>query len=164
MLICQPYVSPADRAPEYTYAVNDSSLIAGDIAQTLDLFSVPNKWTRVVSEADRTAIVSSYTNSSLSSPTSTVNRGRTIVSFDTDDAVDQTTLDDKVARLAFEASQVYEIVEFTSLAMPVHQNNDVYVLTVPGLALDAAFSEHEWTLTFGAGALMKHKCRRIVTV
>lgn len=164
ILICQPYISPSNRAPEYIYATDTTSVISGDVTQTLDTFAVPNKWVRVVSEADRAPFTSTYTNTSLSSPTSTVNRGRTIVSFDTDDAVDQTTLDAKVARLAFEASQVYEVIEFNTACMPIHQNNDVYIVDIDDLALNASFSEHEWTISFKTGSLMRHKARRIVTV
>ncbi len=165
VLVCQPYISPADRASEYTYRTNEAGLISGDVTQTLDLFSVPNKWVIVVSNPDQSALTSEFTNSSLSSPTSTVSRGRTIVDFRTEeDAADQTTLDAKVARIAFEASQVYEVVTFPTAMMPVHQNADVYSLDIDGLSIDAAYSEHEWSMTLKAGATMTHKVRRVVTV
>lgn len=164
-LVVQPYLSPASRASEITYGTDEHSVIRGDIDHTLDLFDVPNKWTLVVSDPDRPALSSSYTNTATTSPTSTVSRGRTIVDFRTEqDAADQTTLDAKVARLAFEASQVYEYVEFETGIMPVHSHADVYSLDIDGLAVAAKFSEHTWGFPFKAGAAMKHKVRRVVTV
>lgn len=165
VLIGRPYISPADRASEYTYAANGDSLLAGDILQTLDLFAIPNKWTIVVSNADQVPIVSTYTNNSVTSPTSVPNRGRIIADFRTEqDAADQATLDAMVARLAFEASQVYEYVEFDTPLMPVHQNADVYSLDIDGLDINASYSEHTWSLPLQAGSTMSHKVRRVVTV
>lgn len=164
VLVCRPYISPSARASEYTYAVDADSVLSGNIEQTLDLYSIPNQWTRSVSEPDRAPLTSTYINNSPSSPTSTVNRGRVISDFDTDDAPDQATLNAKTARLGFEASQVYEIVQFETIGMPVHQNNDVFVVEIDDLALNAAFSEHEWSLPLEPGALMRHKARRIVSV
>lgn len=164
-LVCRPYKSPADRASEYTYVTGPYSLIGGEVEQTIDLFAIPNKWTVVVSNADQTPISATYTNSSVSSPTSTVNRGRTIVDFRTEqDIADQATLNAFVARLAFEASQVYEIIEFETPLMPVHQNGDVYSLDIPGMDVLATYSEHTWSLPLQVGAMMGHKIRRVVTV
>lgn len=165
-LVARPYQSPASRASEYIYATDERSVIMGDIDETLDLYGVANKWVLVVSEPDVTpALRSVYTNTSATSPTSTVSRGRTITDFRTEQsAPDQATLDAKVARLAFEASQVYQIVEFMTAAMPIHSHSDVYSLEVDGLAIDAKFSEHTWSLDLKPGAKMKHKARRVVNV
>lgn len=164
-LVGKPYTSPADRAPEFTYATDSQSVIAGDVDQTLDLFSVPNKLVLIKSEPDQAALRSVYTNSEVGSPTSTVSRGRTIVEVVTEqDAADQTTLDDKAARLMFERSQVYEVVEFGTALMPMHSNGDVLQLTVDGLGLGAKYSEHEWSMDLKAGAIMRHKVRRVVSV
>lgn len=165
VLVGRPYISPANRASEYTYAADSMSMIYGDVEHTLDLFAIPNKWTIVVSNADQTPISSTYTNTSISSPTSTVNRGRTIVDFRTEqDAADQATLDAMVARLAFEASQVYEIVEFETPIMPIHQNADVYSLDIDGLDINSTFSEHTWSMPLTHGATMSHKVRKVTTV
>lgn len=164
-LICRPYLSPTTRPVEYTYSADEGSVITGGVGQTLDLFDVPNKWVLVVSEADRAPLTSTITNTSPTSPTSTVSRGRTIVDFrNGEDAADQTTLDAKAARYAFEASQVYESVKFTTLAMPMHSNADVIGLNLPGLAIDAKYSEQSWSLDLEPGAKMEHSARRVVAV
>lgn len=165
VLIAKPYVTPDKRAAEFTYATDSSSVISGDVNQTVDLFKIPNKWVAVVSEADRPPLVSTYTNTNPLSPTSTVARGRTIVDFRTEQkAVDQITLDALTTRLAFEASQVYEVIEFETGIMPIHQNADVYIVSIDGLAVNAKFSEHKWSMDLENGATMKHTVRRVVSL
>lgn len=163
--IVQPYRDPTGRTEEYSYAADRDSLILPNVDEEIDLFDVANKWTLVVSDPDRPALSSTYTNSDPASPTSTVRRQRTIVDFRTEeDAADQTTLDAKVARLAFEASQVYQALDFTTGLMPIHSGNDVYRIVYPALAVNAKFSEQTWDMELRAGAAMKHRARRVVTV
>lgn len=160
-----PYRSPADRAAEWTYADDDDSLIIPRVDQTLDLFTVPNKWVLVVSEPDRDALTGTYTNDDPGSPTSTVRRGRTITDFRQEQtAPDQATLDELAARLAFTASQVYEVLEFSTGINPLHSNNDVYAIEFGSLAINEKYAEHEWSMDLEAGAEMRHKARRVVTV
>lgn len=165
-LICQPYQSPTERPVEYTYTDRErTSVRRGPATQTLDLFGVANKWVLVKGEPDEVPLVSTYTNTSETSPTSTVNRGRTIVDFRTEqDAADQATLDAKAARLAFEASQVYEGVKFDTIVMPMHSNADVVALDIPGLSIEAKYSEQSWAFNLEAGATMSHVVRRVVNV
>jgi hypothetical protein len=162
--IVQPYVAPSTRGEEYVYADDETSVILPEVDQTVDLFGVANSWTLVVSDPDRAALTSSYTNSDPASPTSTVSRQRTITDFRTEqDAADQDALDAKVARLAFEASQVYEVIEFETGIMPIHSGNDVYRLRYGPLSIDAKYSEHAWTMPLAADATMKHTVRRVVS-
>jgi hypothetical protein len=134
--------------------------------QELDLFNVPNQWVMVVSEPELDPPLRSvYTNSDPASPTSTVRRQRTITDYrEEQEAVDQASLDGKVARLAFEASQVYESIPFQTALMPIHSGNDVYRLVVSRLAINAAYVEHSWKMTMKAGVPMDHVARRVVTV
>lgn len=159
------YLSPAARASEYTYIDDGLSVMFPEFEQALDLFGVPNKWTLVVSEPDRTALTSTYTNVNPASSTSTVNRGRTIVSFlSNQEAADQTTLDALAARMAFEDSQVYETVTFETGIMPQHSDFDVYTLTYSTLGISAKYSEVSWEFDLKAGARMKHSVRKVVYV
>lgn len=160
-----PYVSPADRPPEFTYAADETSVITPGVGQSLDLFDVPNKWVLVVSDPDRDALTATFTNNDPASPTSTVSRGRTIVDFRTEqDAADQATLDDLAKRAAFDASQVYEEITFSTGLMPIHSNHDVYTLVYPDLGVSEVYSERRWVLPLKAGATMQHIIRRVVTV
>lgn len=163
--IVRPYVSPADRASEHTYAADSTSVILPRVRQTLDLFAVANRWVLTVSDPDRAALSSTFTNNDPASPTSTVSRGRTIVDFRTEqDAADQVALDAKVARLAFEASQVFEEIELPTGIMPVHSHNDVYTLVYPDLGVAEKYSERAWELPLERGGTMRHTIRRVVSV
>ena len=163
--VVQPYVTPGSRTEEYVYADDADGLVIPAVDQELDLFSVPNSWTLTVSDPDRPALVSTLTNNDPSSPTSTVRRGRTIVDFRTEEsAADQAALDTKVARLASEASQIYEALEFSTGLMPLHSGNDVYRVTYSPLAVDAKYAEHSWTLPLRHDAVMTHRARRVVVL
>jgi hypothetical protein len=160
-----PYVLPDTVTPGYTYATDSSSVITGTIGQSLDLFAVPNKWVLVVSEADRPTLISTYTNTSASSPTSTVSRGRTITKYDTSQtAPDQATLDALAARMAFEDSQVFETVSFGTALMPFHSDLDVLGVAVAGLALGSVkFQEVGWSMDLAIGGTMSHSVRRTIS-
>lgn len=163
--VVKPYTTPSTRPEEYTYADDESSLVFPGTQQALDLFGVANKWVIYVSRPDRTLLTATYTNSDPSSPTSTVSRQRTITDVRTEtDAADQTALNAKVARLAFEASQVFESVDFTTAIMPIHSGNDVYRIALSDMAMDAKYAETSWTMPLAAGATMRHSARRVVTV
>jgi hypothetical protein len=165
--IVQPYRDPSTRGEEYQYGADDQGLIIPNVDEEIDLFDVANKWTIVVSDPDRPALSATYTNTDPASPTSTVRRQRTIVDFRTeedDPVADQATLDAKVQRLAFEASQVYQAIEFDTALMPIHSGNDVYRITYPALAVNAKFTEQTWSMELAAGAEMSHRARRVVTV
>jgi hypothetical protein len=163
--IVRPYTAPSQRPEEYTYADGESSLMLAKVDQELDLFGVPNRWVLVVSNADRSALTSSYLNQDPASPTSTVRRGRTITDFRTEqDAADQVTLDAKAARLAFEASQVFEHLSFSTGLMPIHSGNDVYRIRFTPLGVNSTFAETSWSMPLKAGATMTHKARRVVSV
>jgi hypothetical protein len=160
-----PYVLPDTVVPGYTYGTDATSTIVGDITHSLDLFNVPNRWVLVVSEPDRPVLTSTYTNTSASSPTSTVSRGQTIPKYDNGQtAADQATLDDLAARMAFEDSQVYETVGFSTALMPFHSDLDVLGLSVNGLALGSVkFQEVGWSMDLAVGGSMSHSVRRTVS-
>jgi hypothetical protein len=165
--VVRPYVSPADRATEFVYRDDADSVQMPEVTETIDLFGVANKWVLVVSDADRVALTSTVTNDDPASATSTVNRGRTIVDFRTEqDAADQATLDDLVERIALEASQIYATVEFTTALMPFHSHSDVYTFAHDGLVFEEKFNETSWELplTVAPGQDMRHSIRRVVNV
>jgi hypothetical protein len=159
------YRAPSDRAEEYEYATDQHSTIHPETKQEFDLFSVPNKIVLVYSEVDAAPLVSTYVNNDPGSPTSTVNRGRTIVDYRLEmEAVDQATLDEKAARIAFEASQVFEAIPFNTGLMPIHSGNDVYRIRWDALAVNHKYVEQSWVMPLKAGAEMQHRARRVVTV
>ncbi|MGF9909414.1 hypothetical protein [Brevibacillus porteri] len=163
--VAQPYVAAGQRASEYTYRDDAHSVIFPGVQQSLDLFAVPNKWVLVVSEADRPPLVSTYINSNPASPTSTVHRGRTIVDYrESQEAADQATLDAQAERIAFEASQVYEAVEFVTAIMPMHSDMDCLTLEFSTLGISDKYVESAWEFELKAGARMKHRIRKVVNI
>lgn len=163
--VAEPYAAPSDRPIGYTYAADNRSVLVPQLRQELDLFSVPNKWIAVVSEPDRAPLVSTYTNTDPSSPTSTVSRGRTITRIlDTQEATSQASLDAKVQRAAVESSQVYETVDFETALMPHHEDSDVIEINYALFGAKARFIEHSWEMTLRVGSKMKHVVRRVVSV
>ena len=164
--IIRPYQSPQDVAPAWNYANDEVSVMLPEVEQERDLFGIANRWLLVASEPDLPPLVSTRTNDSFASPTSTVSRGRVITDFreSEGEVPDQATLDARVERLAFEASQVYEAVEFTTGLQPFHEHAEVYSITFSHLGLAAKFSEHTWSYDLRAGATMKHRARRVVAI
>lgn len=161
--VAAPYVSPVDRPAEFVYADDEDSVMLPDVEQTIDLFNVANKWVLVVSDADRASLRSEFTNDDPASLTSTISRGRTILDFRTEqDAADLTTLTAKVARLAIEASQVFEEIAFDTALMPHHSHNDIYTFSFSNLVVDDKYAETSWEYNLEAGATMKHTVRKVV--
>lgn len=161
--VCRPYVSPSTAPTGRTYKDDTSSMLTKAGSRTLDLFDVPNKWVLYVSDPDRASLRSEYTNTNPSSPTSTLARGFTIVDYrEESEVVDQATLDAKVARIAYEASQVYEKVTVNTGLMPIHEHLDVLALRYGRLDIDDRYQETDWSMPLKAGATMTHSFRRLV--
>jgi hypothetical protein len=159
----QPHIDPRLRTPEYVYNTGSVSVLTAQASQSLDLFKQPNRWVLIVSDPDRTVLKSVVTNNDPDSPTSTVSRGRTITAFAAEqDAVDQFTLDQKAAKLAQEASQVYEEVEFSTAVIPTHSHRDIYTLIYPALGIQGDYVEVGWSYNLVAGDIMKHTARRVI--
>lgn len=158
------YRSPSIRAAEYTYRDDELSIIYAGMEEELDLFNVPNKWVVVCSNAEQ-SLMSSYTNNNPNSPTSTVNRGRTIVDYrKVTDIADQQSLDAYVQRIAFEASQVYGKLTFETALNPLHDYMDVLQIEYSPLGISGKYSETSWTMPLQAGARMRHEVRKVVSI
>lgn len=162
--VAKPYVSPQQRPAEIDYRDDELSVMYPDMTQELDLFSIPNRWILTVSDPDRDNITVTITNNDPASPTSTVRRGRTITEFLSEqDADSEATMIQKASRVAFEASQVYEAIDFTTGIMPIHSGNDVYTLGYDPLGLNSQYSEVQWEMDMSAGSKMSHRARRVIS-
>lgn len=164
--VAQPYVLPSSRDPEYEYRTDDLSIIHPGAEEELDLFAVPNKFVRYVSNPDRAVILrSEYTNDLSTSPISTINRGRTIVDIDSvEDIYDQATLDEYVKRIAYNASQVYGKFEFTTALMPHHSYYNCLFVEYDPLGISHKYMESSWTMDLHANGVMRHSCRRVIQI
>lgn len=162
--VAKPYISPQERPAEIDYRDDERSVIYPDMTQELDLFAIPNRWILTVSDPDRDNITVTITNNDPASPTSTVRRGRTITAFLTEqDADSEATMIQKASRVAFEASQVFEAIDFSTGLMPIHSGNDVYTLGYDPLGINSQYSEVQWDMDLSAGAKMSHRARRVIT-
>jgi len=161
----QPYIIPADREAEYTYKNDQMSIIHPGSVLEEDLFSVPNKWVLVASNPERAPLRSIYVNNSPTSKTSTINRGRTIVDYrEVDDVYDQETLDARVKRIAYEASQIYGKFIFETAIMPHHSYLDILHIEHSGHGVEAKFTETSWTLQLSHAGRMRHETRRVIQI
>lgn len=160
-----PYRSPAEVGSGETYYDDSKSVLAPEATKNLDLFQVPNKWVAVVSDPERASLRSEYTNTQAASPTSTVSRGFTSVDYrEANDVPDQATLDAYVARLAYEASQVYEHTDINTALMPHHEHMDVLDVRYTRLGVQDRYQEVGWSMDLRVGARMKHNLRKLVVV
>lgn len=160
-----PYIIPSDRAIDYQYEDNELSVIYNGLEEELDLFSVPNKFVVVQSNAETNPLVSTYTNENPGSITSTVNRGRTIVDVrEVDNIADQTALNNYTKRIAFEASQIYGHIEFETAIMPMHSYSDLLQIQYSGLGINDRYVETNWTVPLAVGGRMKHSGRKVVAI
>jgi hypothetical protein len=159
--IIQPYVPPDSKQPEYEYTSGAVSVLLPEATEEMDLFKAPNQWVLLVSQPDRPLLKSVYTNTSASSPTSTVNRGRIITEFHNEqDAATQLVLDAKVQEYAQEAGRRFEQIRFTTAMMPMHVHRDSYRVSYPDLGVEGVYSEIQWSFDLSAGAQMSHTARR----
>jgi hypothetical protein len=159
-----PYVTPDKRSPNYVYRADSLSVIHRPAERGQDWDRTPNHWVRYTSGTDIDSLWSEVTNSNPNSPTSTVNRGYTITDVESADATDQESLDELVRRAAWEASQVYEVTQFTTGLMPFHGFQDVLLVDYPDLGPAANYVEVYWGLELKKDGAMKHVVRRIVPV
>lgn len=159
----EPYVLPSERAVDFAYLDDRSSVIGRALSDDIDLFSVPNVFVRYVDNPDAAPLRSVYVNDNPYSPTSTVSRGRRITSCEeVRDVADQTTLDEIARRDAAAASQVYSNVTFETAIMPVHGYLNTIRLHAGGV--DGIYQETAWELPCAAGAMMTHTVRKVVQV
>jgi hypothetical protein len=163
--VSRPYVIPSEREAEYEYRNDDLSVVFPGSIHEEDLFSVPNKWVLSASNPEREPLRSVYINDIPSSKTSTISRNRTIVDFrEIDDVYDQTTLDDKAKRIAYEASQIYGKFIFETANMPHHSYSDILFIEHTGHGIAAKYSETSWTMTLSHSGRMRHEARRVIHI
>lgn len=158
------YRPPSDRASEYSYVTDSSSITMGGYEEELDTFNVPNQFIAVRSNDDQPPLRSVYTNDNPDSPISTIKRGRTITRepIVLENISDQESLDAYVERIAADASQIYGKLEFETAINPAHDYSDVLDINFTDLGISGKYSETEWTIPLQVGGMMKHSVRRLI--
>lgn len=163
--IANPYILPNIREVDYTYKNDKLSIIHNGAINELDIFNIPNKFIVTASNPEKLPLTSIYVNDSLSSKLSTVNRDRTIVDYrQVDDILDQATLNAYAQRIAYNSSQVYEKMIFSTAIMPHHSFLDTLFIEYSDLNISSKFSETNWSMTLVSGGTMEHSARRIIKI
>lgn len=161
-----PYILPNDRIVEYSYKTDDMSIIVPDSSiEEMDLFSVPNKWVVVATNPETEPLVSRFINDNGGSPTSTINRRRTIVDFrEVDNIASQEILDEYIRRIAYESSNVYGKFIFDTALMPHHSYMDSLYCEHSILGIQNKYIETSWEMELKAGGKMSHSARRVIRI
>lgn len=165
-LTSAPYQVPTVRKAEYVYRNDDLSVIISEgSSEELDLFNVPNTWVVTASNPEKEPLVSRYVNNAKDSITSTVNRGRNIVRFETvDDIADQNTLDNYVRRIAYNTSDVYSKFVFQTALMPHHGYLDCLFIDHNKFNTTSKYIETAWEMDLRLGGTMSHSCRKVIQI
>ncbi|SET69318.1 hypothetical protein SAMN05216389_12116 [Oceanobacillus limi] len=159
------YRSPSQRSAEYTYIDDKISVTLPGMEEELDLVAVPNQFVVVRTNGEQEPLRSSYTNDSIDSPTSTVNRGRVITDHrEINDIADQEALNGYVRRIANESSQIYGKIKFETALMPMHDIDDVINIEYSKLGVKAKYAETSWKLPLKTGGRMVHQLRRVIDI
>lgn len=160
------YKSPQDKSVDVEYLADELSVIQDGTEEELDLFSVANKFITVLNDPEREPLTSMVTNENPDSPTSYQSRGNRFITDyrEVEDIADQEALDAYTERIAFEASQVFGKVSFTTAVMPIHEYSDVIQLENETLKISGKYAETSWKLPLEVGGKMTHEVRKVVNI
>lgn len=158
------YVIPTSREIEVTYIDNEASIIYQDLTEDIDIFNVPNVIIRYTNDPDiNPPLIAKYENNSNYSPTSIQARGRRIVDAkEVMDATDLQTLQDITKRDAYELTDKYSHVEFSTAINPAHDY--LTCLYLKCYDIDSKFIETSWSIDCKTGGEMTHRARRVVAI
>lgn len=162
-MVIAGYKDPSATGAGYTYAADMLSVILPQLSVTQDFYNVPNVFIAISSNPDaKQDYRAVYVNDNPLSPLSTVRRGRNIVSkpYKLDAVASQGELDAYIAKVAFEASRIYEEIEFTTALMPIHGSGDILELAHP--AVNGIYQETAWEMELSASGSMTHTARRLM--
>lgn len=161
----KPYQLPNKREIEYRYEDNELSITNPGMEETLDLFSVANKFIVVASNPESPPLVSTYENVNPRSLTSIQSRERVITDYrEIDDVASQKLLDEYTNKIAYEASQIFGYVSFNTAINPFHSYNDLLYIKDSKLDISNNYVETSWSMKLEAGSQMNHEARRVILI
>lgn len=160
----EAYVVPTERPIQVTYVDNEASIIYRKLSEDIDIFNVPNVVIRYTNDPDiNPPLIAKYENNSNYSPTSIQARGRRIVNAEpVSNVADLQTLQDITKRDAYELTDKYSHVEFSTAINPIHDYLTCVYLKC--YDIDSKFIETSWSIKCQAGGEMTHRTRRIVAI
>lgn len=160
------YRSPQQKAVDVEYIADEFSVIYDGATEEMDLFNVPNAWLFVLNDAEREPLTAYVENNNPDSPTSYQARGnrRIVEKREVDDIADQEALNATAERVAFESSQVFGKVAFSTALMPIHAYSDVVFLKNDTLSIDGKYAETGWSMPLENGGVMTHEVRAVINI
>jgi len=157
------YVLPSDRVFNIEYKEGQGSLLHKEVMVGKDIFNVPNIFIRYTNNADITPpLVARYENYNIDSETSTANAPNNVSAEEVTDVADLQTLQDICKRDAYNASQIYSSLLFSTAINPLHGYMDC--IHVAYGDIDNNYIETSWSIDCVVGGKMNHTCRRVVVV
>jgi hypothetical protein len=118
-----------------------------------------------VSNPDQAALRVTRQNTSLLSPVSIPNRGRTITKMvPIDAAPDLFVLGQIADQKVLEATLIYEKVQFETGMMPIHEHLDMYSFDYTTMVPSGNYVEMSWKMNLKAGAEMTHVAQKAVQI
>lgn len=152
-------------APQFTYKTADDFKLFPKLTESTDIYNLPNVIVGLYSSPDSdTPIVYKKVNDDPNSIISTMNRGyRVVKTVNLRSSSAETDLEDYVERIAFEAMQATESVEFSTAAEGGHEPNTAIQLDTENVR--GLFVEKGWDMSISTGSFeMTHTAERKVFV
>ncbi len=160
------YKLPTSRAPVFSFADSEYSVMYDGVEEELDYFRIPNRFIFVHTNAEKnTVLKSTVTNTDPTSPTSTVVVGRTITHYEeVSDIESQTVLNAYAKKKSYELSQVFGSVTFATANIPNFEFQDVIELRNSALGINDKFLVTKYSLDLRIGGQMKFEVQKVVDI
>lgn len=159
----EPYVFPENRKIQMEYSADNKSIMFDGVAQSSNLFGIPNKFIRYTNDPDAPPLRSEYTVTDANIPSSVTRRGRTITDVEeVKDVSTQEALDSLTRRAAITKSQVTESLTFSTVNMPGHGYKNCIHVRCEDADIDNKYIEYAWSMELVVGGKMTHQCYKAV--
>ena len=138
------------------------SLILPNISTEMDIYSAPNVFIAICSNADKSAaMVARSENTNPQSPLSIPRRGRRIVTVEkVDNIASQSELQAYADRLRNDSMLSGETIQITTALLPGYGVRDVIALRYREIF--ALCLEHSWNMQLQVGGSMQHSLEKVV--
>lgn len=163
VISAKPYILPNIREVQHNYIFGENATIVNSrVVDEIDLYKIPNVFIAVVSNPEKKPLVAKFVNNKLGNPLSTTNRGRQIVKIEKlKDITDKLIADGYVRRLAYESTNVFRSITFSTLNTAQHGFADCLYIKHDDLAINGKYIESEWQMQLKVGATMTHKAQKV---
>lgn len=157
-----PYVAPGGRGIAWTFADDENSIYSPAFKLDEDNFNVPNRVVQVsTSNGDTAALIAEARNEDPASPYSYNNRGRWIVTVETEvEATSQAVLNSLAQRRLAELSAVTSTFDISHANIPLELNDAVH-FTREAEGITTAAVVQSMSISTAVGALVKTTLRGV---